>query len=611
MTKKAQVKFIPRMRDVIGMTVLSATGIYMACISWQRWADISIDFGVELYVPWQLAKGKILYLDIWQLYGPFSQYFNSMIFRVFGVSLMNLALFNILLIVVMGYVLYRIFLELADNVTAITIVAFFLSVFAFSQYVGCANYNYVCPYSHELTHGILFSFVSIYFFMKYVNKRSPALLFLIGILTGAVLLTKAEVFFALFCAIAAGLVCLMVIDRLRIAEIIKIAAIYVIGLLLPTIFFLIYFSRYMQPLSALSTMMLQYNILSERTMTSQKFIMWVLGFDNPVYNLKMLLMAAEVYIGVFILYGVSSFLPNRIKTNSLKKIAMALIILALIMSAPFIIKNINWLEIGRPLPVFTLLFGIYVFIKMASSARTPQKMKSLLPLFVLSILSFTILFKMILNSHLFHYGFVLAMPATLLLVMTLLYQIPDFFGRLFGNKYFIRLVGLILVAIIMAAHIGLTKNIYDKKTFLFSSGADAMKTWDPRLLPQGECGRRALEQIEKIIGKNETFVAFPEGVLYNYLSRRDNPTPYYDFKPVPVGIWGKQYLRALTGNPPDYVLLIERNTSDCGPRYFGHDYAFDIYSWIKDNYKIIYQIGYPLSGAGYGVAIAKRTGHAV
>jgi len=115
-----------------------------------------------------------------------------------------------------------------------------------------------------------------------------------------------------------------------------------------------------------------------------------------------------------------------------------------------------------------------------------------------------------------------------------------------------------------------------------------------------------LERIEKIMGKNETFVAFPEGALYNYLARRDNPTPYYDFKPVPVEIWGNLYFASLKKFPPDYVLLVERDTSDCGPRYFGHDYAFELYSWIKDDYKILSQEGSPLSGSGYGVAIAKR-----
>ncbi len=251
-TKKSQIKFVSRIGDIISIFFLFTTGIYMACISWQKWADVRIDFGVELYVPWQLTKGKILYRDIWQLYGPFSQYFNSFVFRAFGVSLANLVLFNIILIVVLGYVLYRIFLELTDKMTATVIAAFFLSVFAFSQYVGCANYNYVCPYSHELTHGVLFSFAAIYLFMRFIKRRSPLLLFFMGISTGIVLLTKLEVFFAIFTAMIAGLVSLMIVSRSRPPEIMKTITLFFIGFSLPAIFFLVYFSCHMHPLSALS-----------------------------------------------------------------------------------------------------------------------------------------------------------------------------------------------------------------------------------------------------------------------------------------------------------------------------------------------------------------------
>lgn len=601
-----RIKFIPKISDIISIIILFGIGIYMAYISWQKWADITIDFGVELYMPWQLAKGKILCRDIWLLYGPFSPYFNSLIFRVFGVGLINLVLFNIILIVVLGYVLYRIFLELTDKIRATAIVAFFLSVFAFPQYVACANYNYVCPYSHGLTHGVLLSFMSIYAFMHFVKTRSPLSLFLIGILTGIVLLTKAEVFFAIFFAIVAGLICLMIINKSPVYEIIKTAALFFIGFSLPTICFLIYFSYYMHPFSALSAMMLQYSLLFDKTATSQKFIMWTLGFDRPAYNLKMSLVTIGKYVYIFMLYFALIFLLSRIKTQNLKKALMGLIILTLIILISPIVKNTSWLEMARPLPVIIFLFGIYIFIIILLSIHIPQKAKSLLPFFVLAIFSFVALFKIILNTRVYHYGFVLAMPASLLLVMLLLYQMPNFLGKLFGGKDFVRIISMILVVTIMIAHVGLSKRLYDLKTFLFGSGIDTIKTWDPRLSPMGVCGRLALEKIEKIMDKDETFVAFPEGVLYNYLARRDNPTPYYDFKPTAVEILGKLYLESLSRNPPDYVLLIDRDTSDCGPRYFGRDYAFELYAWIKNNYQVVYQIGYPLSGPGFGVAIAKR-----
>lgn len=50
--------------------LLSLTAILLF-FSWRKWPDPLIDFGRELYVPWQLSLGKTLYLDISYFNGPF------------------------------------------------------------------------------------------------------------------------------------------------------------------------------------------------------------------------------------------------------------------------------------------------------------------------------------------------------------------------------------------------------------------------------------------------------------------------------------------------------------------------------------------------------------
>src|SRR3984893_6418131 len=59
--------------------------------SWRKWADPLVDFGRELYVPWQITRGKMLSRDIASLFGPLSPYINALWFRLFGVSLITLA----------------------------------------------------------------------------------------------------------------------------------------------------------------------------------------------------------------------------------------------------------------------------------------------------------------------------------------------------------------------------------------------------------------------------------------------------------------------------------------------------------------------------------------
>src|ERR1700692_3831338 len=64
--------------------VLWAVKLYT---TWGAWGNLTIDSGHEMYVPALLAEGKQLYRDVWYMYGPIAPYFNSYLYRLFGVQL--------------------------------------------------------------------------------------------------------------------------------------------------------------------------------------------------------------------------------------------------------------------------------------------------------------------------------------------------------------------------------------------------------------------------------------------------------------------------------------------------------------------------------------------
>jgi hypothetical protein len=53
----------------------------MLAWSWGRWPEVVLPFGRALYVPWQLAAGKVLYTDIAYFNAPLSPYLNALCFR--------------------------------------------------------------------------------------------------------------------------------------------------------------------------------------------------------------------------------------------------------------------------------------------------------------------------------------------------------------------------------------------------------------------------------------------------------------------------------------------------------------------------------------------------
>ncbi len=598
-------------KTFIGPFILLVIGVVMAALSWLKWPDILIDFGRELYVPWQLEKGCVLYKDIAiHFYGPFSPYLNSLLFKAFGARLMTLAIFNIVLIAALTYLIYRIFLEATDSLVATATGATFLSAFAFSQYVGVGNYNYVTPYSYALTHGLSLSLFSIYLFWAYLKRRNNLLLGIIGIFVGLVYLTKLEVFLAILSAVAIGLLLVIFTDRLSPTQGFKRVGALCLGFALPIIVFVGYLSRHMPVQDALSAIAMQIKQLFTASVNSNLFYRRVSGLDAPLLNLTKLFITAGWYLLILLILGILSYVIKVIP-DKYRRIGITLAFGFATASTLFLVIRIpwvHWMEMSRALPLAMLVLGVYQFIALWRLRKSRREFISLFPVFLFTIFGFVLLFKMILNVHVYHYGFALAMPATLLAVMALLYYVPYFIGKMFGNVAFIRALSVMLICIALAFHINLSRQIYKLKTFALGSGGDKILTWGEQISAVGQGFKLALEKIEEFIGPNENFVVIPEGIMLNYLSRRRNPSAYTSFLHGDLIMFKEeQIVDALNRCSPDYVILVDRDVSEWGYRYFGLDYAVKISSWVKSNYAPIYIIGnQPFSGQGFGIIIAKR-----
>src|SRR4029453_5512236 len=89
-----------------GPITIALAGIAMTIWTWQTWADVLVDFGREVYVPWQLTQGGVLYRDIAYFNGPLSPYLNSVWFRLFGTSILTLVICNLAILAVLVALMY-------------------------------------------------------------------------------------------------------------------------------------------------------------------------------------------------------------------------------------------------------------------------------------------------------------------------------------------------------------------------------------------------------------------------------------------------------------------------------------------------------------------------
>src|SRR5580698_1520460 len=106
----------PRQGYWIGLIIVALVFVAEIALTWRRWSNLTGDLGLDLYVPWRLSQGAILYRDLFIFAGgPFSQHFDALLFKIFGASFLTLAVSNLTAIAVMLLVLFRRFASAADT----------------------------------------------------------------------------------------------------------------------------------------------------------------------------------------------------------------------------------------------------------------------------------------------------------------------------------------------------------------------------------------------------------------------------------------------------------------------------------------------------------------
>ena len=193
--------------------VLCCLWLVLVTFGWARWGSVTVDSGRELYVAAALADGKMLYRDVWYMYGPTAPYLNSLLFRVFGIHINATYLAGSLAGLVTMLALFRSVLYVAP-----LMVAFAVGYIVLIQSFGEGIFNYPLPYTYASVYGSMAaSFFLLYAIRSAFNPKKINLI-CAGFWSGVALLMKIEFGFACFVALAVLQVGLILRQRsLRVA----------------------------------------------------------------------------------------------------------------------------------------------------------------------------------------------------------------------------------------------------------------------------------------------------------------------------------------------------------------------------------------------------------
>lgn len=597
-------------RSFLPAGILATTGVFMAAISWLKWPDILIDYGRELYVPWRISDGEMLYRDIPHLFGPFAQYFNALLFSLFGASLKTLVFFNLFLIGVLTFCIYGIFRRAFDRLTATLCGMVFLGAFAFARYTEAGSANFVCPYAHEVTYGIALFFLMVPALERYQDHRSRRWAAVAGLLLGLIFLAKVEVFVAALVSAVAGFA--LPALRARSLKMIDGGAVVAAcaGFAAPLLFFIALFSTRNSVPAALGLVVTSFTSLGHAPLVTNQIFRMLSGLDAPLDNIALMIKVSAVYaalaLGIFLVAGIA----DRVRDIRRRLVLLAVIVLPL-GAAAYLIRDSTgwWLLVERPLPLIILAYVLRLAWRSLAEGARGISAREATPRAMVSIFGLLLLLKILLNVQLFGpYGFALALPATLVLVAIGTYHLPRTVAGRSGCGMTTKVMAAAVILLVLAVHMNESKAAYDSLTYPVGSGNDLFFTMDPAFSSLGPVFNETLAAIASRMPRNAGFVVIPEGVMLNYLTRRRNPGRWFEFNPAVVESMGEDRMRAdLEAGRPEYIVLTERKTSEYGSRYFGVDYGLRLKTWVTDHYIPIHLAGSKVfSDQGYGIAIAQR-----
>jgi hypothetical protein len=224
---------------------------------------------------------------------------------------------------------------------------------------------------------------------------------------------------------------------------------------------------------------------------------------------------------------------------------------------------------------------------------------------VLSLFSLLMLGRVFFFAWAGHYGFYLLAPGMLVYYIFFLEILPRFFRRP-ETKTVLRAGFIFLACLFVLAHLQVSGFCYRSRTLKIQTPRGTLFAFP---VAREQRLKELIDFLREKTAPAATLAVFPEGLGINFFSGRDNPLYCYSYLPQELSrpATEEAMLRDLAEKQPDYVAIVQRDTSEYGPASFGQDYGGRLSAYISENYELCRQFGpYPFTGAEFGAALLKK-----
>lgn len=500
--------------------------------------NLLVDCGREAYYSLQVAQGKVLYKDIFNIYGPFSYMYNAFLFKIFGINLNILYLsgcISAFFIINLTYLTARKFLG--------EFLSFSMS--AFVIIIGVLNtnlFNLIFPYSYAMLYGIATVLVSIWLLLKYEESPERDLyLYSSAFFAGLCVANKYE-FLPYFLVIAYA------------AYKIKPLSLKQYGLLI--------FSLLFVPLACFA-------ILSLQGMRIQDLITTGL-IINKMAHTKVLTYFYE-HVGVFfhkktITLLIQNFFEALIPltlfygaTRAKNKIIS--VILAVV--AAFLILHNTFIDVFAFLPVLISIWFIFNIKNIYTNTK----------LMILTLSSILLCMK-------FYWGLILLSYGTYLISLPLITIVALVLDKFKDKKINQLIFSSYLILASIPFFFIVIHDLKSKTDFISTSRG---KFYLEKSLAFST--NKLIKYIQTNTKKTDTVMIFPEGQLINFLTDRKSDNVYGSLIPLYIETFGEdKIIEHFKQTKPKYIIFNNWDYKGYYFEYICNDYAQAFCAFVAQNY---------------------------
>ena len=582
-----------------GLIGLVGFALALLASSWRKWLDPQVDYGRELYIPWRMLEGGKLFKDVDDLYGPLSRFIDFGLFKVFGPGMMVLAWANIAIYGVTLGLIYYLFRKAWGYKTALLTAFIFVGVFSFSQLVITSNYNFVTPYSQQVTHGFFVCLVLLAILPNWIETVSVKRSFYVGLCVGLTFVLKPEFILASVLILSVSFV-----FRFKKVGFPKINELLggISGIILPTALLALYFVSYMSlsnALAAASHAWMNGLILGKDENTTHLLNNFS-GLDQPTVHLVSHVKAAGIGLALLLVIGILAWLigivDEKLRLESKEaKLGMKDFVPYLLAGLLFAglvwvaLNKVNWVEVGPALIGILWLLSLWKALGWIKSGLSNEIPKAEVLKALLVVFAGALMIRMLLNGRIYQYGFIQASVATLVIVALLFNDVGSWLKRLGkgGQTTGVAFQGSILVLSVMAVALIMTQSqrLLDAKILAIGEARDLFYSFPVQVSGQGELVRTFSSALSKR-PNTETLLVLPEGIMVNYLARKKSPV--LDLTLYTNTETEARIVQALEKNRPDWIVVLSRDLTEYGVTRYGSkgQSGEQIISWMKDKYKV-------------------------